>query len=185
MVCLIGAVSPHVTRADLITIGTTPFAGIETNFQTIGNQSLPYTDAFNRVVNGGQSIQSGSGVFTFAGQTLTFTNLAPGTHEIGFGLSNQSTDFFIKSVTLSNGDSVNVGSSFLDSFLSFSDPTAFTSASVVFAGNCFGSGYVTDFRTTLDVLSAVPEPASLFLLATVVALLIGGVWLCSRSTPSF
>jgi hypothetical protein len=80
----------------------------------------------------------------------TFTNLAPGTHEIGFGLSNQSTDFYIQSVTLSNGDSVNVGSSFLDSFLSFSDPTAFTSASVVFTTSGIGfSGYVTDFRTTL------------------------------------
>jgi hypothetical protein len=174
LLCFIGAMS---ARADIVTIGTTAFAGIDTNLRTVGAPPLPFTDAFGRVVNGGQSILSGGGLFVFDNQTATFSNLAAGTTEIGFGLFDQGADFSIASVTLSNGDSVTVGPSFQnDAFLSFFDAKPFTSATVTFENNggIGFSGFVSDFRTT-NAVSGVPEPASLFLLATMVAVLMAGL----------
>ena len=74
----IGAAGAPAMRAGVITIGTTPFTGIETDFEAVGDQTLPYTDAFGRVVSGGSNIFDGSGLFTFTYQTVTFSNLAAG-----------------------------------------------------------------------------------------------------------
>jgi hypothetical protein len=185
LLCFIGAMSAGVAQADIVTIGTTAFAGVDTNLQTVGAPTLPFTDALGRVVSGGQSIFAGGGVFVMDSDTMTFSNLAAGTTEIGFGLFDQGPDFSIKSVTLNNGDSVNVGPSFEnDAFLSFTDDRPFTSASVTFENNggIGFSGFLTDFRTASGV-SGVPEPASLFLLATLVAVLMAGLWRRSGNRP--
>ena len=180
VVCWMGAMGAPMMRAGTITIGTAPFAGIETNLRAVGNQSVPFTDAFGRVVTGGNNIFDGSGLFTRI-QTVVFSNLAADTYT--FGLTTTKTDnYYIASVSFNNGDSIAVGAAYQDLFLSFSGATPFTAATVVFGTVTGGSGFIRDFRTAAALTSA-PEPGSLLLMTIGVAFLVAGVWRRSRNTP--
>ncbi len=165
---VLSALSTGNALAGSITYDNTTFTGTSTDLTTVGNQTLPYTDASSRVVSKVSGtvpgIFSTLGVVMPASSVISFTNLASGTTDFGFDAKSASpSSSHITSVSFDNGDSyttsLNLASG--NTFYHFSDTASFTAATVTFTG---GTNYLGDFRTAAAT-SSVPEPSSLALLA--------------------
>jgi hypothetical protein len=175
-VFLLSDLGPGFARAGTVTLVTTPFNGLTTNYRTLPSEvPLPYTDVFGRTVSGGGFISPGLiglsiGASAGSPSVATWSNLAVGTNEAGITISSidgpgtgnlvgamfSNGDTFSGSVSLSTGQ-----------FVGFTDTTPFTTMSLDFAGLPIGSYNITDFRTA--TVSSVPEPSSLVIWGTVIA----------------
>jgi PEP-CTERM motif len=179
---MLGTLSASNVAAAPITVVTAPFSGITTDLTSVGNQSLPFTDAFDRVISGTGfvTIIEDFGLVVNLTFSLTFDDLNPLTTAIGFNFDAfvGAPDMVISSATFSNGDTFTGPLSVpRDTFFGFVSTTPFTS--VTFEAFAISSS-LTDFRTAPAESVPVPEPSSLALIAFGVGLLSARKRLTSR-----
>jgi hypothetical protein len=186
---LLAAIAPGVTHADPIIFTSTPFSGgTDTDYTQVGFTSLPFTDSNGTTVNGGpgDNIIGGIGLnvnlFFYGSDSLTWSSTnSTSFSSVGFTIDPARTNSSVEltSITLSNGDSL-TGLSYqltANTFLGFTDTSAFSSATLTFSGRSFDSGTITHF-TFLNTPTAVPEPSSLVMCG--LASLIGSAYAWRR-----
>lgn len=151
-----------VAQAAPVDLIFTPFTGdgiVSTNLTSVGNQTVPWTDAFGRTYSGGISIISPFGWFFANNPSLTISNLGPDIDKVGFraealGLATAFTT--LTSVSFNNGESYLTPLSIPNNeFRGFQTTTPFTSVTFTFAG--VSSAAMRDFITQ----TTVPEPSTI------------------------
>jgi hypothetical protein len=169
---LLGLAGLPAARAGImLTTNPANVTGPTTDYTTVGTQTLPFTDQFNRTVDG-----PFAGINTppfFVGQglvptsSLTFSNLNPATTAVGFTWAIPPVNpQLLTSVSLNNGDSLTFSPSPpLSGFFGITDTTPFSEVTLNFSGGF--TSFLTDFQAPAGVTSVVvPEPSTLTSVAT-------------------